>query len=170
MDRPRVMEILQQRVRQQEGFGLVELLIAMSILTIALMGIAAAFSAGILAVDRASRASTAGTIADVRMERYRAAGYNAIALTCGPGDPAAAVCVSPAETVTGADGRTYLLDVSVGWTCALPLNTPPTGTVAAPSCAGQSRPSKLVTLVVRNAGTPSKVLFRESSTFELALG
>ena len=44
----------------------------MLVLSIGIMAIVAGFSAGFLAVDRASRTSTAGTLADKQMEAYRA--------------------------------------------------------------------------------------------------
>src|SRR5215210_4165113 len=67
------------------GFGLVELLIAMTILSIGIMAIVAGFSAGFLAVNRASRTSTAGTIADRQMEAYRALPNARIALNSALG-------------------------------------------------------------------------------------
>ena len=61
-----------QRLRRQGGFGLIELLIAMTILVIGIMGIVAAFSAGAVSLQRASRISNAATVADAQMEGYRA--------------------------------------------------------------------------------------------------
>ena len=72
--------MLQDRLTAADGFGLVELMIAMTIMLIAITAIVAGFSSGILAVSRASQASTAGTLADRQMEAYRALPYSQIAL------------------------------------------------------------------------------------------
>jgi Tfp pilus assembly protein PilV len=63
-----------------EGFGLIELLIAMVVLQIGLLAIVGAFGAGAAALSRASRLNTAATLADTQMELYRAMPYDAIGL------------------------------------------------------------------------------------------
>ena len=67
-------------IRRDAGFGLLELLIAMSVMTIGIMAIVAGFSSGMLALGNASRTSTAGVVADQQMETYRALPYTKIAL------------------------------------------------------------------------------------------
>ena len=177
------------RIRPQDGFGLIELLIAMTILTVGIMGIVAAFSAGAVSLQRASRASTAGAVADAQMESYRALQYAGIKLDASSipaaadappytTDPAFSTsqivggsppCAAPdvradpecaRRTTTGADGRNYLVDVYITETCPLG-GTPP--------CSG-SRPAKLVTLVVRDGVDTAKVLVRQASTFDEATG
>ena len=59
-------------LRREDGFGLIEMLIAMLVLAFGLMAILAGFSSGLVALDRASRTGTAGTLADKQMEHYRA--------------------------------------------------------------------------------------------------
>lgn len=211
----RLRAMIFQRSCRQDGFGLVELLIALTILVVGIMGIVAAFGAGILSVQRASRVSTAGTLADVQMERYRALNYFAIKLDetdsdgigppdsgIPPGPPYTtdAACggacdassqitggspttcavalrsdpTCPSRTTTGADGDSYRVDVYVKWTCAvgtLSFSSPYTPTK--PGCTGATTaafPAKLVTIVVRDATDPAKALFRESSTFDQAIG
>ena len=68
------------RARKQDGFGLIELLMAMTILNIGLLAIVAAFNSGAVAIRRASRISTASALADSQMELYRALTYTSIAL------------------------------------------------------------------------------------------
>src|SRR6266536_1972153 len=68
------------RVREQAGFGLIELLIAMTVMVIAITAIVAAFSSGLVALSRASRASTAATLADKQMEAFRVIPYSKVAL------------------------------------------------------------------------------------------
>lgn len=64
----------------EEGFGLVELLIAMVILQIALLALVGAFGAGATALARADKVNTAATLADQQIELYRSMPYNAIGL------------------------------------------------------------------------------------------
>ena len=68
------------RLRSQEGFGLIELLVSMLMLNIGILGIVAAFNSGALALKRAGEVSTASVIADKQMELYRALKYTEIAL------------------------------------------------------------------------------------------
>jgi Tfp pilus assembly protein PilV len=68
------------RLRSQEGFGLIELLMAMVMLNIGILAIVAAYQTGTFALNRASKISTASALADQQMELYRAIKYDAIAL------------------------------------------------------------------------------------------
>lgn len=67
----------------EEGFGLIELIIAMVVLQVALLAILGAFGAGSVALGRASRVNTAAAMADQQMELYRAMPYDAIGLDTG---------------------------------------------------------------------------------------
>jgi len=75
---------VRRRLQSEGGFGLIELLIAMTIMAIGISAIVAGFSSGILALNRANRTSTAGTLADRQMEAYRALPYGSIALSSEP--------------------------------------------------------------------------------------
>jgi type II secretory pathway pseudopilin PulG len=66
--------------RDEGGFGLLELLIAMTVMTVGIMAIVAGFSSGMLALGNANRTSNAGVVADKQMEAYRALPYTKIAL------------------------------------------------------------------------------------------
>jgi len=135
----------------EEGFGLIELLIAMTVMVIGIMAIVAAFSSGTVALSRASQASTAATLADIQMEGFRKMTYASIAPST--------------STPTAPDGRTYQLDSLVAYEC-------PVGTLGGPTCTGPgfTRPAvKRVTVVVSRT-TPVKELFRETSTFDQATG
>src|SRR5215210_5192178 len=69
------------RLRTDEsGFGLIELVIAMVILSVGVLALASAFTSGSVALRRASRTATATAIADAQLERYRAIRYCAIYL------------------------------------------------------------------------------------------
>jgi Tfp pilus assembly protein PilV len=69
------------RAREESGFGLLELLMAMVMLNVGILAIVAAFSSGNSALARASRISTASTLADKQMEIYRGADYDNIVFT-----------------------------------------------------------------------------------------
>jgi prepilin-type N-terminal cleavage/methylation domain-containing protein len=70
-------------VRDEAGFGLVELLIAMTVMAIGISAIVAGMSSGFVAVNRARDASTAAAVADKQMEAYRALPNCAIYLDAG---------------------------------------------------------------------------------------
>jgi prepilin-type N-terminal cleavage/methylation domain-containing protein len=59
------------RLRDQEGFGLVELLIAMTILAVGLMAMIAAFASASFGVNRGTRVQTATSIADSQIETFK---------------------------------------------------------------------------------------------------
>jgi Tfp pilus assembly protein PilV len=163
---------------------LVELLIAMFVLTIGILALVAAYSSGYVALNRATRVSSATLVANAQMERFRALQYSAIQLntSCGTncaedatftGDTAynataqVTGCASttestclPTQTKTGPDGKSYRLDTYVEYSCVSgTLSTSPSLTCG----AGNPWPVKRVTLVVRNSSLTSPV--REQSTF-----
>jgi Tfp pilus assembly protein PilV len=177
------------RLRGDQGFGLIELLMAMVILNIGILAIVAAFNSGMFALSRASRISTGSALADAQMELYRAVTYSAIALdstslasvdntyTCDaalgtscPNSTSGEVtttCSSPvpdqcnpSRSVTGADRKTYRVDTYIT-------------TVTPQTCSGCSagRSEKLVTVVVRDgAKLSARPLARVASTFDQSTG
>ncbi len=78
------------RVREESGFGLVELLIAMTVMVVGITALVAGMSSGMVAVKRAGDESTAAALADKQMEAYRAL-------------PTAAIYLE-ASTITSAGG------------------------------------------------------------------
>ncbi len=167
------------RLRSQEGFGLIELVMAMTILNIGLLAIVASFNSGALALRRASKVTTASVLADQQIELYRAIKYDAIRLDpgslptdatyttdraytcsgCTPittpactGTPLPNEC-NASRTVPGADGRDYRLDVFI-------VNTAPPG----------GRTMKKVTVVVRDGMDTSRTWVRQSTTFDKSTG
>lgn len=172
------------RLRTEDGFGLIELLMAMVMLNIGILAVVAAYQTGMFALNRASRISTASALADQQMELYRALTYSAIALdstalgsvddtyrcdsALGASCPnstsgeTTATCsgsplpneCQPSRTVTGADRKPYRVDSYITTT------TPTSG-----------RPLKLVTVVVRDASKLSaRPLARLTSTFDQSTG
>src|SRR2546421_2176699 len=136
-----IARAMMSRLRNEKGFGLLELLMAMTMLNIGILALVAAFNSGAVALQRASRVSTAAALADTQMELYRALAYTAIALDSTSvnatdtlyrndsvlggslsndilaasgctGSPIPNEC-NPSRTVTGADHRTYRVDAYV---------------------------------------------------------
>jgi len=166
---------------REEGFGLVEMMIALMVLSIGLLGLLSLFASGSSSIRRASRTSTASSLADSQLELYRALTYSAIALDQSAlatvdstyrSDPAlpggstaseistATGCTglpnqcNPSRTLTGPDSGSYRIDTYIV------SDTPANG-----------RTLKLVTVVVRDASNltgPS--LARDSSSFDQATG
>src|SRR3972149_1162002 len=68
------------RLRGEKGFGMIELLAALSVLNIGILAVVAAFNSGAVALRHASQISTAAALGDKQMELYRAIAYNAIVL------------------------------------------------------------------------------------------
>jgi type IV pilus modification protein PilV len=172
-----------RRLRREEGFTLVELLIAMIVLTVGILALVAAYTSGYLALNRATRISSATVLADSQMERVRALAYSNIKLntSCGTSctedstytsDPAYSstaqvtgcattdVSCLPTQTKTGPDGKSYRLDTYVAYTCVSgTLSTSPSLTCG----AGSPYPVKRVTVVVRSSTLTASL--REQSTF-----
>jgi type II secretory pathway pseudopilin PulG len=171
------------RLRNEGGFGLIELLMAIVMLNIGILAIVAAFNAGIVSLNRASRISTGASLADAQMELYRALTYDAIALdpstipgsspyttdpaysatqvttTCS-GSPKPNEC-NASRSVTGPDRKKYRVDTYVVLSTA--STNPPTPT--------NGRPVKIVTVVVRDGNNlTARPYAREASTFDLSTG
>jgi Tfp pilus assembly protein PilV len=72
---------LRQRARGEGGFGMIELLAAMTVMLIGIFAVFSMFQAGIVQIRRASTITTAAAIADSEMEKFRAIKYEAIGLS-----------------------------------------------------------------------------------------
>src|SRR5438034_10077477 len=120
----------------------------MTVMVIAIMAIVAAFSSGMVALNRASRASTAGTMADTQMEGYRKVAYSALP-TCPTSTSWAVDCTASTVTKTGPDNRAYQIDTLIRFDCAVGTLTAgawPTLPTTSSCGAGGARPTKLLTL------------------------
>jgi Tfp pilus assembly protein PilE len=173
------------RLRNDDsGFGLIELVMAITILNIGILACVAALNSGAIALQRASKVSTAAALADAQMELFRALRYDSIGLydtATADGDStyrndaarnwsndtmfSVASCAGtvfpveclPIQTVSGTtspDGKAYRVDTYV-------VESAPTDT---------SRVLKVVTVVVRDGTNLSKALVRAQSTFDRSTG
>ena len=145
------------RVRGEAGLGLVELVVAMTVMIVGIFALVAGFSSGFGAINRASKGSTAGTLADQQMESFRRGAWESV-------DPIAGALK------TGADGRTYWIASVVDSTC--PDENPPTDTppICTLSDGTSSRPLKRATVTVRDGSSAARVLISQSSTFDQSTG
>lgn len=74
---------MRRRLRAEDGQGLIELLAAMAILSVAVAALLGVFVASALSVNRATVRSTALTVASRQMEVYRSLDYACIPVTAG---------------------------------------------------------------------------------------
>src|SRR4051812_42076024 len=175
---PPLFNRVRRMLRRDDGFGMVELMIAMVLMNVGLIALMAAFISGSTTVRRASRIATAGTLADTQMELYRALTYSAIALdptsipvvtpytsdvayaasqvtaTCVSGTYTSYPQCNASRTVTGPDHGTYRIDTYI-------VSRTPTG----------GRAVKLVTVVVRDTASLTKpALARQATSFDQSTG
>jgi len=177
------------RARDESGFGLLELLMAMVMLNVGILAIVAAFSSGNAALARASRISTAAALADKQMEIYRGADYDNILFTTSEWNAATGDATYTGDTVYQQNMATPQAPkalVPTVTTCpsAVPAQAcDPSFTVVgadhrnyrvdtylyfdAPSFGNQL---KTITVVVRNGDVTSKTLARVTSTFDPSTG
>jgi Tfp pilus assembly protein PilV len=177
------------RAREESGFGLLELLMAMVMLNVGILAIVAAFSSGNAALARASRISTASALADKQMEIYRGADYDNIAFTTAEWTSAIGDSVYTGDTVYQQNMATPVAPKALVGT----VTTCPTA-VAAQACdpsflvTGSDHrnyrvdtylyfdtPSfgnqlKTITVVVRDGDVTSKTYARVTSTFDPSVG
>jgi Tfp pilus assembly protein PilV len=179
--------VISTRVREESGFGVVELLIAMTVMVVGIMAIVAGLGSGIIAVKRAGDESTAAALADTQMEAYRALPNCAIYLVDSTTDVAQAGPAYTADPAYNGDATKRIQDntpLLPSGPCAM-ASTPTNLTTAHQSLTGADGRSywvdtyivagtavtgtlvKKVTLVVRDPkdATNGTALVRESSEF-----
>jgi prepilin-type N-terminal cleavage/methylation domain-containing protein len=181
---------LRVRAAGDGGFGLIELLIAMGILSIAVAALMLSYASSAVSLRRAGQKGTALTLADTQMERYRTRGFTAIRIdgTQVPGSGTYVTANSSDSTIPPATGQA-LAGQNGDEACSAPLPAAcqPVQTVTGPdnrsyrvdtyvnyvnndATLSIRTPSsgltlKRVTIVVRD-GTDGRILAREQSAFE----
>jgi type II secretory pathway pseudopilin PulG len=160
-------------MRADDGFGLIELLIAMMVLTIAIMAIFAGFTSGMLALQRSGHASTAATMADIEMEKYRRFAFDQVPpVKPSTADYSTSFLRDKTTTPVSPDGHAYFVKVDAKFSCVVGSPPPPPAGLYPQTCATSpaSRAVKLVSIVVRDKTATGNVLIRETSTFDAATG
>jgi Tfp pilus assembly protein PilV len=177
-----------RRLRKNDGFGLIELLLAMVTLNIGILAIVAAFNSGALALARASRASTATAIADTQMELFRGLKYVNIAQTTSGWNSAVADSTWTADTTY----QTYMKSpvapqalIPTVTTCPntnanscnpeFTTNGPDGRSYRVDTYMYYDQPNggeqiKVITVVVRDSNNVGRSLARETSTFDISTG
>jgi type II secretory pathway pseudopilin PulG len=173
------------RARDESGFGLIELLMAMVMLNIGILAIVAAFSSGNRALARASSVSTAAALADKQMEAYRGLIYDNIVFVTSEWNAALADSSYTADTVYTSNMQSPVSPkglVATVTTC--PTNVPTTACDPSYTTTGADHRSyrvdtylyydapgggsqlKAITVVVRPAASTGRSYARASSTFD----
>jgi len=179
-------------MRESDGFGLVELLIAMTVLNIGLLALIAAFSSGAIALTRSSKTATAASLADQQMELYRAMTYDAIGVdtsaTTDATYKADSACVggSTCSNLAPTNPSCAVITGTGGSNWGFANACSPSRTISSASSADRlsyrvdtyvraitatgQRATKQVTVVVRDGAVLSKVLARVASLFDCSTG
>jgi type II secretory pathway pseudopilin PulG len=176
---------VQLRARDESGFGLLELLMAMVMLNVGILAIVAAFSSGNAALARASQVSTAAALADKQIESYRGLIYDNIVFTTSEWNAATADSTYKADTVYVSNMQSPVAPKALVATLTnCPTNVPttscdPSYTTTGPDhrsyrvdtylyydAPGGGSQLKAITVVVRSAANLSRSFARVSSTFD----
>ncbi|MFL5917626.1 MAG: hypothetical protein ACJ74L_01020 [Gaiellaceae bacterium] len=173
------------RARDEGGFGLLELLMAMVMLNVGILAIVAAFSSGNAALARASRVSTAAALADKQIESYRGLIYDNITFVTSEWNAAIADSTYTADTAYQQNMASPVAPKAlVGTVTTCPSGVPSTSCDPSytttgpdhrsyrvdtylyfdePSAGGQL---KSITVVVRGSTSLLRSYARVSSTFD----
>jgi type II secretory pathway pseudopilin PulG len=173
------------RAREESGFGLLELLMAMVMLNVGILAIVAAFSSGNAALARASQVSTATALADKQLESYRGLIYDNILFTTSEWNAAIADSTYTADTAYTSNMLNPVAPKAlVGTLSTCPTSVPSTSCDPSYTTTGPDHRSyrvdtylyfdqvgggsqlKSMTVVVRPAASLSRSFARVSSTFD----
>jgi Tfp pilus assembly protein PilV len=161
-----IVYLVRTRAYNEDGFEMIELIMAMVILSVALLALIGAYSLGYFAIGSAGSTASTGLLANNQLELYSSLPYDSIgldattltsvqandptyssdesALPVSGTDVTISGCgsspeCSPVQTVTGSDKKTYKIETFIR---LLPN----------PNVAGRNE--KVVTVVVRNVSAP----------------
>jgi type II secretory pathway pseudopilin PulG len=177
------------RARDESGFGMLELLMAMVMLNVGILAIVGAFSSGNVALARASRISTAAALANKQMEVYRGLKYDNILFVTSEWNSATADSTYTSDVVYQqniASPTPPKALVPTVTTC--PANVPSTACDPSYTTTGADHKSyrvdtylyfdaptggnqlKTISVVVRNGDSVSQTYARATSTFDPSTG
>jgi Tfp pilus assembly protein PilV len=177
------------RARDESGFGLLELLMAIVMLNIGILAIVAAFSSGNAALARASRISTGSALANKQMEVYRGMLYDNIVFTTTEWSAATADSTYTSDKVYQENMASPTPPKAlVSTVSSCPASVPAAACDPSYTTTGADRRSyrvdtylyydtpsygkqlKTITVVVRNPEDPTRSWSRVSSTFDPSTG
>jgi type II secretory pathway pseudopilin PulG len=177
------------RAREESGFGMLELLMAMVMLNVGILAVVASFSSGTTALARASRISTGAALAEKQMEAYRGLKYVNILFITAEWNSAVADSSYTADVVYQQNMLNPVSPkalVATQTTC--PTNVPASACDASYTVTGADSRSyrvdtylyydaptggnqvKTVTVVVRDPADTTRSFARISSVFDLSTG
>ena len=177
------------RARDESGFGMLELLMAMVMLNVGILAIVAAFSSGNAALSRANRISTAGTLGNKQMEVYRGLKYDNIVFVTSEWNAALADSTYTADTTYQQNMFNPVAPKGlVPSVATCPTNVPANACDPSFTTTGADHRSyrvdtylyfdtpsfgnqlKTVTIVIRNADDLTRTFARVTSTFDPSTG
>ena len=177
------------RAGEEDGFRLIELVIAMVMLNVGILAIVAAFSSGNSALARANRISTAGALANKQMEVYRGIKYDNIVFTTTEWNSAIANSTYTNDTVYQQNMLNPTAPKAlVGTVTNCPANVPTNACDPSYTTTGADHRSyrvdtylyydtpsygnqlRTVTVVIRNPDDLTRTYSRVTSTFDPSIG
>jgi Tfp pilus assembly protein PilV len=177
------------RARDESGFGMLELLMAMVMLNVGILAIIGAFSSGNTSLARANRISTAGALANRQIEAYRGLKYDNIVFITSEWNSAIADSVYTGDTVYQANMANPVAPkalVPTVTTC--PANVPATACDPSYTTTGADHQSyrvdtylyfdspsggnqlRTIVVVIRDPNDLTRTFARISSTFDQSTG
>lgn len=121
------------RARSQGGFGMIELLCAMTVMIVGILAVFTMLQSGLIQIQRASKKTTAAAIADSEMERFRAIKFDVIGMddanvasadSTYTGDSAYSADTTPTTTLSSAITDSALT-LTVASSTGFPVTAPP---------------------------------------------
>jgi prepilin-type N-terminal cleavage/methylation domain-containing protein len=154
-----LMRKVTDHARQQAGFGMIELVAAMAVMSVGILAVFAMFQSGMVQIKRASSVTTAAALADSEMEGYRAIKYESVGLPDAD--------VTAADSIYKADSA-YRGDASTTLSGAITASTSPlsVGSASGFPATGRFRiqiDSEMM-FVTAGAGTTSWTVIRGASS------
>lgn len=180
----RLLSSVRRRLADEAGFGMMEMVIALMMFTIAISTLMVGFSTSAVALKKSGSVSTAGVIADSQMERFRAMTYDWIGIDTGATTDATytgdVACVGTGCSNTAPSAGNSACRTGGVVYAAYPQNCAPTQNIVGPDhityrldtyvrliqsvATGNPRQTKIVTVVVRDP--KGHVFAREESDFD----
>lgn len=124
------LPIMSQRMRDEGGFGLIELLIAMLVLTVGVGALMMTFASSLVGLRHSGKEGTAVTIADRLLEQYRAMPFTSLPTSLTPN---LASCPTPStfpdptqscQTVPASQSPDHRSYIAQTWATQTTINPP----------------------------------------------
>jgi Tfp pilus assembly protein PilV len=177
------------RARDESGFGMLELLMAMVMLNVGILAIIGAFSSGNTSLARANRISTAGALANRQIEAYRGLKYDNIVFITSEWNSAIADSVYTGDTVYQTNmANPVAPQALVPTVTTCPANVPATACDPSYTTTGADHRSyrvdtylyfdspsggnqlRTIVVVIRDPNDLTRTFARISSTFDQSTG